>query len=202
MFTPEARSKGYLGISSVNRGANSTNITFSDNRPSREIAQGKTASFGVSAMRFARNTMSLFYSAFSGKPVPINHSEPGVGDGVLYYDLPTSERVGLAMVAMGSVGAVAWIVLDTIGFPEAIDWIAIPAVVIEAAGVIYFAYKSCTEAEQEIDIRPDGVTKFGYLNRSSRLVRKKRGLEGKGTILWPNGIGYEGLFENNLIKNN
>ncbi|MDR1495088.1 MAG: hypothetical protein LBI29_03595, partial [Rickettsiales bacterium] len=39
-------------------------------------------------------------------------------------------------------------------------------------------------------------------NRSSRLVRKKRGLEGKGTILWPNGIGYEGLFENNLIKNN
>ncbi|MDR1494659.1 MAG: hypothetical protein LBI29_01310, partial [Rickettsiales bacterium] len=190
MFTPQARSKGYLGIASVSRGANSTNITFFDNRPSREIVRGKTASFGVSTLRSAGDFLGLFYSAFSGKPVTVNYSEPGVGDGVFYYDLPTSERVSLAMVAMGFVGAVAGFVLNTMRLD-------IPMVVTGLAGFIYSAYKLCTEAEQRIDIRSDGITRFRHFK--SKLGEK--GLE-EGTILWPNGIGYEGLFENNRIKNN
>ncbi|MDR1495111.1 MAG: hypothetical protein LBI29_03720, partial [Rickettsiales bacterium] len=196
MFTPQARSKGYLGIASVSRGANSTNITFSDSRPSHEIVQGKTASFGVSALRSARDFLGFFYSIFSGKPVTVNYNEPDVGDGVFHYDLPTSERVGMATFFTGPIcGATAGLAIDAIGFPRAANWIAIPMIVVTGlAGFIYSTYKLYTEAEQEIDIRPDGVTKFGYSNRSSRLVRKKRGLEGKGTILWPNGIGYEGLF--------
>ncbi|MDR1494794.1 MAG: hypothetical protein LBI29_02015 [Rickettsiales bacterium] len=194
MFAPEAKSKGYLGIASVSRDANSTKIIFSDGRPYREIVRDETAS---SDPHFARNTMSLFYSVFSGKPVSENYNEPGVGDGVRYYDLSAGERVCGAMVVVGSIGIMVGLVTGSY------NWIVKPAtavgVGVGVAGFIYSMYKSYTEADLRIDIRPDGVTRFGYFKFK---FGEKELPEGEGTVLWPNGVGYQGSFENGLIKNN
>jgi hypothetical protein len=149
----------------------------------------------MSAMRLARNTMSLAYSIFSGKPTLINHSGPGVGDGMLCYNLSAGNRASMVVVTMGLVGIVAGLALNAMGFP---NWIVMPVAVMDVAGIVYSTYKSYTKAEQGIDIRPDGVTKFGCFKSKFRKI----GLEGEGTILWPNGVGYEGIFENDLIKNN
>ncbi|MDR1494612.1 MAG: hypothetical protein LBI29_01070 [Rickettsiales bacterium] len=273
-------------MTGVIRGANSTNIIFSDNRPPREIVQGKTASFGVRAVRYAGDCLDFISSFFSSRPALENYSESGVGDGVFYYSLSTTRKMALAGLGMGIITSVAELlsypVHDTeffeisaknsksdrvyseinemrsklpgsaesvglsmrqpnyefIGKPydsllegspvsmkefsskihsdpegstnlfEISETFSVTTggrlsymlgslfIAIVIAGVTYYEYKKYKETYWGIDIQPDGTTKFGYFKS------RKEGLDGKGTVLWPNGVGYEGLFENNRIKNN
>jgi hypothetical protein len=106
----------------------------------------------------------------------------------------------VAVVGLAAGSVISEMVLDRIGFPvTALNIFTMSATVVGIAGLTHTIYKLLyTEAEQGINIRPDGVTRFGYFK--SKLGKER--LEGEGTILWPNGIGYEGLFENDLIKNN
>ncbi|MDR1494683.1 MAG: hypothetical protein LBI29_01440 [Rickettsiales bacterium] len=195
---PRARSEGYQGIASVSRSPNSTSVEFFGGRPSREIVRGQTASFGVRAGRFAGDVWSVFYSSsFSGKLMSKNYNEPGVGDGVFYNDPSTAERIGIAVsvagIAVAVIGGGAFGLMKFSGFTfAAVTSGALMAV----AGLVTSLHKLYTEADWGIDIRPDGVTQFGYFKS------RRKGPEGEGTIIWSNGIGYEGAFEDNRIKNN
>ncbi|MDR1494839.1 MAG: hypothetical protein LBI29_02270 [Rickettsiales bacterium] len=191
MLFPRAESKGHWDIASVSRDTNSTSIKFSDSRQTtREIVQGQTTSFGASALRSVGNFLDLLCSAFSGKPVSRNYNELGIGNGVSYRSLSIAERTSYAEASVGAVAVVVSSLFAVMGFPVVAKNVIACVGLVTMAGGVYFLRKEHTEADLEIDVQPNGITKFWYSDRKEEIT------------LWPNGIVYEKIFKNSKTKSN
>jgi hypothetical protein len=161
------------------------------------IVEGRTVSAGVYAMRSVGNMLGTLYSIFLGHPLQTNYNEPGIGDGVFYRDSSTVEKVSLAGVSAGALFFIAGAVFINMELYETAVFTFISGFAAITVGGTYAAlYRKHMETNRGIDIQPDGSTWLGYFNRNRKL-------EGDGIVLWPDGIAYNGIFEDGkIVKNN
>ncbi|MDR1494646.1 MAG: hypothetical protein LBI29_01240 [Rickettsiales bacterium] len=229
-FASPAKSKKHMNIASVRKDASGTSIKFSDNsRSPHKVVRGQTVSTATYITRYIRDVMDedelgIIYSIFFGKPMSMErYSEPGIGDGVFYHDVSAAKKVSLTGMFIGMLPTAVEMISTFMRFPklktvlirsmnvanvpnhlilksvkglESLRYTTIVlGYIITIAGGINYLHKKRTEADWGIDIQPNGSTFFGYFRVDDRK------LEGEGVALWPNGIGYEGAFENGRVKN-
>jgi hypothetical protein len=123
------------------------------------------------------------------------------GDGKkIYFDVSSNFRnmildcffffvvIPLFLIADKQVARVARVVLGVLGATSLVKF------------VLDFA-RFLLERHYVIDIRPTGTTRLGYHKMNLiNLLQNKVKLDGSGLAIWPNGIAFEGIFEDNRIK--